>query len=99
MGKYGLSKGYGYFQNIQGGRATVITDSTGDESTAITFTRKFKNTPVVIATAQTSDDTITLVATGVSRTGFTLEADGAATTAKTFYVGWIAYDDTRPSKN
>jgi hypothetical protein len=99
MGKYGLSKGYGYFQNIQGGRATVITDSNGDESTTITFTRNFKNTPVIIATAQTSDDTITLCVTNPSKSGFTLEADGSALTAKTFYVGWIAYDDTRPSKN
>lgn len=99
MGKYGISKGYGYFQNIQSGKATLITDSNGDDSTAITFTRKFKNVPVVIATAQTSDDTITLVASGVTHTGFTLEADGAACTAKTVYVGWIAIDDTKPSQN
>ena len=98
MGKYGISKGYGYFQNIQSGKATLVLDSNGDESTAITFTRKFKNVPVVVTTAQTSDDTITLVATGVTETGFTIEADGAALTAKTVYVGWIAMDGTRPSK-
>jgi hypothetical protein len=99
MGKYGISKGYGYFQNIQSGTATIITGSTGDDSTAITFTRKFKNTPVVLATAQTSDDTITLVATLVTPSGFTLEADGSQNTAKTLYIGWMAIDDTRPSKN
>ena len=99
MGKYGISKGYGYFQNMQAGLATIITNSSGDDTTAITFTRKFKNTPIVIATAQTSDDTVTLCASNVSNTGFTLEADGSALTAKTVYIGWMAIDDTRPSQN
>ena len=98
MGKYGLKSGYGYFQNIQGGRATITTDGSGDGSTSITFARKFKKVPAIVCTAQTSDDTITFCVTGPSTSGFTMEFDGAATTSSTFYASWMAMDDTRPSK-
>ena len=98
MGKYGLKSGYGYFQNIQGGRAYITTDSSGDGSTSVTFARNFKNVPSVVCTAQTSDDTITFCTTSPSVSGFTMEFDGAATTASSFYASWVAIDDKRHSQ-
>lgn len=99
MGKYGIAKGYGYFQNIQAGVCPITLDGSGDGNTSVPFSRMFKNIPAVIATAQTSDNTVTLVASGVSRTGFVLEADGSEHTSVPIYIGWVAIDDTRPSKN
>lgn len=99
MGKYGIAKGYGYFQNHQAGRATLTTDSNGDGSTSIVFTRKFKNIPSIVCTSSTSDDTIVLCTTANTTAGFTIEADAASVTGDTFTISWQAVDDTRPSKN
>jgi len=93
MGRYGLRSGYGKFQNIQAGSATVTLDSNGDGTKAVTFKRKFKNTPICLPVAQTSDDTITCNASLRSTSGFTIHCDGATVTGTDITVGYMAMDD------
>jgi len=82
-------------QNIQAGTASVTLDSSGDGTAAVTFKRKFKNAPVIMVNAQTSDDTITTNPSVPTLSGFTIHADGGATTATTIIVGYIAMDDPK----
>lgn len=93
MGRYGLKSGYGKFQNIQSGKVDVSLDSNGDGSSSVTFKRKFKNTPVIMTNAQTSDDTITTNISSPSVSGFTIHCDGATQTGVSISVGYIAMDD------
>ena len=95
MGRYGVHSGYLKAQNVQAGTASVTLDGNGDGTAAVVFKRKFKNAPVVITNAQTSDDTITTNPSVPTKTGFTIHADGAATTSTTVVVGYIAMDDPK----
>lgn len=95
MGKYGVHSGYLKAQNIQAGTASVTLDGSGDGNTAVVFKRRFKNAPVVMVNAQTSDDTITTNPSVPTKVGFTMHCDGAATTATTIVVGYIAIDDPK----
>lgn len=93
MGRFGFHSGYMKAQNVQAGTASVTLDSNGDGTQAITFKRKFKNIPIVMVTAQTSDDTLTTNASLITKTGFTIHADGGAITGTSVTVGYFARDD------
>jgi len=93
MGRYGVHSGYMKAQNLQAGTSSVELDGNGDGTAAVVFKRKFKNIPVVMTNAQTSDDTITTNISVPSKSGFTIHADGAATTSTTVVVGYVAMDD------
>ena len=93
MGQYGVHSGYQKVQNWQAGTATVVLNGSGDATTEITFKRKFKNTPVVIAGFQTDDDTATVNVYSKSNSGCTIHVDGAAMTSANATVGYIAADD------
>ena len=93
MGKFGVHSGYLKAQNVQAGTTSVTLNGSGDGTAAVVFKRKFKNAPVVIVNAQTSDDTITTNPSVVTQIGFTIHADGAATTSTSVVVGYIAVDD------
>jgi len=93
MGRYGLHSGYGKFQNIQSGKATVTLDSNGDGTKAVTFKRKFKNIPAITVSAATQDDTITVNYGNPTVSGFTIHCDGATVTGTDITVSYIAMDD------
>jgi len=93
MGKYGLHSGYLKAQNWQAGTASVTLNGNGDGTANVTFKRKFKNTPVIMVGAQTSDDTITCNAGIRTPTGFRIHCDGATATGQAITVGYIAADD------
>lgn len=93
MGRYGLKSGYGKFQNIQAGTSSVTLNGDGDGTANVTFKRKFKNVPVVMVNAQTSDDTITTNPSNITKTGFTIHCDGATAASTSIIVGYHAHDD------
>jgi len=100
MGKFGVRGGQLHTQNLQGGYSALGLDGNGDGTTGITFGRRFKDVPIVVLTSNSAvgSETVTLLAKSITKTGFTIRADGGAATsgASTSYinVAWIAFDDT-----
>lgn len=83
-----------YAVNLQGGRATVTLDGSGDGTTSVVFKHTMKNIPDVVLTGQTGLTTGVLSVTNPTQLGFTLKADGLSTTSATVPISYIAFDDT-----
>lgn len=100
MGKFGVRGGQLHTQNLQAGAEPLGLDSSGDGETSVVFNRSFKNVPHVVLTSNTaaSNETVTLIAKSITKSGFTLRADGGVTTSgattSSVSVAWIAFDDT-----
>lgn len=86
MGKYGFKSGYGEFQNIQSGTAT-IADTT--DTVSVSFDESMKNVPAIAATPEKEQ---TVWISSKTTTGFTLnQHSGSSGTELTIH--WIAMDD------
>lgn len=93
MSTSGFNNGL-YARNLQGGRATVISDGSGDGTTSVVFRHAMKSVPNVVLTAQTGLTTGFLTVTNPTQLGFTLKADGLSTTSATVPISYVAFDDT-----
>jgi len=87
-----VSKFFGHVGMKDCGTVDITTDAAGDGTSAVSFNREFKKTPVVFLLAQQADITGTLCATGISTSGFTAQVDGSSVVSGTLRVGWVAFE-------
>ena len=93
MSNAGFSRGGIHADNLQAGSVSVTTDGSGNGTATVTFKKRMKSTPKVVATLGDDATTGVLSCYTKSTTGFTVKVTGSSDTT-TPTVDWIAFDDS-----
>ena len=93
MGRANFTRGNLFSDNLQSGAVSITTNGSGNGTATVTFKKKMKNAPKVVAILGENATTGVLACYTKSSTGFTVKVTGSSDTT-TPTVDWIAYDDS-----
>jgi hypothetical protein len=92
MGRAGFVSGAVYAQNLQAGSISKTLGGTGTDTVAVTFGKRFQNTPKVVV-GKTSSAVTTHYVSSKTLSGFTLNIASSSLTSTATY-DYVAMDDS-----
>ena len=94
MGRAGFVNGSVYAQNVQAGIVVATLGGTGTDTVAVTFPKRFRKVPAVVALRNAANKAATVTAaSAITLAGCTLTLTSSSLTG-TVSVGYIAMDDS-----